>query len=174
MEDGPPGSPCRGRSQTTARCVGSRAGVLSVADKAHRECVRCEPRRRAKANHTVTRRKRRDDIKTGGSRYPGTSLVGTCLLTRRCPAWRWRELGSGSGTERGNLALDTDLAAGLRSGRRERDSRAAETARDGVATRGTGADRPVVAAKSGNAGGAKGASCPDSFGGQPGCPGGTG
>jgi hypothetical protein len=56
----------------------------------------------------MTRRKRSDDIKTGESRCPGTSLVDTCLLTRWCPAWRWRELGSGSGAERGNLAPDTE------------------------------------------------------------------
>jgi len=79
-------------------------------EKAHPECVRCEPRRRAEANHSMTRRKRRDDIKTGGSRCPGMSLEVTCLLTRWCPAWRWRELGAGSGMERGNLAPDTDPA----------------------------------------------------------------
>jgi hypothetical protein len=32
------------------------------------------------------------------------SLAGACLLARRCPAWRWRELGPGSGAERGNLS----------------------------------------------------------------------
>ena len=31
-------------------------------------------------------RKRRDDVKTGGSRYPGISLGATCLLPRRRPA----------------------------------------------------------------------------------------
>jgi hypothetical protein len=78
--------------------------VLSVADKAGFEPVRCEPRRRAKANHSVTRRKRRDDIETGESRCSGMSLAAACLLARRCPALRWREFGSGSGMERGNLA----------------------------------------------------------------------
>ena len=52
----------------------------------------------------MTRRKRMDDIKTGESRCSGISLVSTCLLARRCPALRWRELGSGSGAELGNLA----------------------------------------------------------------------
>ena len=42
--------------------------------------------------------------KPGLSRRPGMSLVGACLLARRCPAWRWRELGLGSGVERGNLS----------------------------------------------------------------------
>src|SRR5947199_1044282 len=32
------------------------------------------------------------------------SLAGACRLARRCPAWRWRELGLGSGTERANLS----------------------------------------------------------------------
>ncbi len=41
------------------------------------------------------------------------SLVDTCLLTRWCPAWRWRELGSGSGAERGNLRPDTVSAVQL-------------------------------------------------------------
>jgi retron-type reverse transcriptase len=128
----------------------SRAGVLSVAEKAGHQPVRWEPRRRAKANHSVTRRKRIDDIKTGESRCSGMSLVGTCLLTRWCPASRWRELGSGSGTERGNLPPDTGPAVRLGEeppGRRERDLQVAETTRSRVAMRGTGADRPVVAMK---------------------------
>ncbi len=58
----------------------------------------------------MTRRKHSDDIKTGECRCPGMSLVDTCLLTRWCPAWRCRELGPGSGAERGNLAPDTGLA----------------------------------------------------------------
>jgi hypothetical protein len=33
MEVGPPGSPCMGRSQTTASCAGSTAGVVSVAER---------------------------------------------------------------------------------------------------------------------------------------------
>ena len=121
-----------------------------MRQKAGSQPVRCEPRRRAKANHSVTRRKRRDDIKTGASRYPGMSLAGTCLLARRCPALRWRELGSGSGTERGNLAPDTGPAVQLGEkppGRREREPQVAETTRGRVATQGTGADRSVVAMK---------------------------
>ena len=44
-----------------------------------------------------------DDIETGRPAQPGMSLAGACLLARWCPAWRWRELGPGSGVERGNL-----------------------------------------------------------------------
>jgi retron-type reverse transcriptase len=110
---GPSGIALQGEVPNHRKVRRSRAGVLSVADKAGSQPVRCEPRRRAKANHSVTRRKRRDDIETGESRCSGISLAATCLLARRCPALRWRELGSGSGTERGNLAPDTGPAVQL-------------------------------------------------------------
>ena len=48
----------------------SRAGVVSVAEKAGFEPVRCEPRRRAKANHPMTGRKRSGDIKSGVESLP--------------------------------------------------------------------------------------------------------
>ena len=82
MEVGPPGSPCRGRSQTTASCVGSMAGVVSVAEKAFREDVRCEPRRRAKANHSMTGRKRSGDIETGVESLSRDELGGSLLTAR--------------------------------------------------------------------------------------------
>jgi retron-type reverse transcriptase len=82
MEVGPPGSPCRGRSQTTASCAGSMAGVVSVAETASREDVRCEPRRRAKANHSMTGRKHIDDIKTGVESLPRDELGGSLLTAR--------------------------------------------------------------------------------------------
>ena len=50
---------------------------------------------------------------------------------------------------------------------REGESQAAETARDRVPMRGAGTDRPVVARKPANAGGAKGAGCPGLLTGQP-------
>ena len=104
----PSGIALQGEVSNHRKLRRSRAGVVSVAETARRERVRCEPGRRAKANHAVTRRKRRDDIETGESRCSGMSLVAACVLARRCPALRWRELGSGSGAERGNLTLDTD------------------------------------------------------------------
>jgi len=48
----------------------SRAGVVSVAEKAGFEPVRCEPRRRAEANHPMTGRKRMYDIKSGVESLP--------------------------------------------------------------------------------------------------------
>jgi hypothetical protein len=110
---GPSGIALQGEVSNHRKVRRLRAGVLSVAEKAGGQPVRCEPRRRAKANHSMTRRKRRDDIETGESRCSGMSLVGACLLTRRCPASRWREFGSGSGTERGNLVPDTGPAVQL-------------------------------------------------------------
>lgn len=147
----------------------SRAGVVSVAETARGQRVRCESGRRAKANHAMTRRKRRDDGKTEGSRCLGISPGVTCLPTGCCPAWRWRELGSGSGMERGNLRFDraaSEMGGGAHWAR-ERDAQAAETVRARVAMRSAGADRPVVAVRRGNARGAKGAGCPGLFGGQP-------
>jgi hypothetical protein len=165
---GPSGIALQGEVPNHRKVRRSRAGVLSVADKAGGQPVRCAPRRRAKANHSVTRRKRIDDIKTGESCCSGMSLGVTCLPTRRCPALRWRELGAGSGAERGNLAPNTvrPFNWALPPGRREREPQAAETVRGRVAMREPGADRPVVVTKPGNAGGAKGAGCPGSSGGQ--------
>ena len=129
---GPSGIALQGEVSNHRKVRRLRAGVLSVAEKAGGQPVRCEPRRRAKANHSMTRRKRRDDIETGESRCSGRSLVGACLLTRWCPASRWREFGSGSGTERGNLVPDTGPAVQLGEeppGWRERDLQVAETTR---------------------------------------------
>ena len=53
--------------------------MLSVAEKADYQSVRCEPRRRAKANHSMTRRKRMDDIKTGVESLPREELGGYLL-----------------------------------------------------------------------------------------------
>jgi hypothetical protein len=91
-----------------------------------------------------------DDIETGRPAQPGMSLAGACLLARRCPAWRWRELGPGSDAERGNLSsrargrpverLWPPVAGGRESSKR--------LIREGlVPMRGTEADRPVVAMK---------------------------
>jgi hypothetical protein len=66
-----------------------------------------------------------------------------------------------------------DTVAGLLGGRREGDPQAAITARGGVPSRGTGADRLVVALRPGNAGGAKGAGHLGLLGGQPVLPGGA-
>ena len=101
---------------------------------------------------------------------PGMSLEATCVLSRRCPACRWREPGPGSGAERGNLSSRKrrPFTGPLWSPGRERECPKWRHPR-GVEyrLRGTGADRLVVATMPGNAGGAKGTACPGSVGGQP-------
>jgi hypothetical protein len=67
----------------------------------------------------------------------------------------------------------TGASAGLRP-RAEGRPPSGRSARGSVPMRGTGADRPVVAPKSGNAGGAKGAGRPGSLAGQPSSMGGAG
>jgi hypothetical protein len=81
------------------------------------------------------------------------------MLPRRCPAWRWREPDLGFCMERVNLCSDSEVE---RTGRDlERETPSGRTVRGRVPMRSTGADRPVVAVKPGNAGGAKGAGYPD-------------
>lgn len=128
------------------------------------ERVRCEPRRRAKANQPMTGRKRTDDIKTGVESLPRDELGGNLSTARAV---------SGLKVARARFRLwcgTWEPALRYRpagDGRRERDPQAAETVRGRVAMRGAGADRPVVAVMPGNAGGAKGAGRLGSFGGQP-------
>jgi len=77
-----------------------RAGVLSVAEKACREHVRCGPRRRAEANHSMTCRKRIDESETGvesllrdeSGRYLLTGQVLSGMKVAR--AWSWRLCGT--------------------------------------------------------------------------------
>jgi hypothetical protein len=66
-----------------------------------------------------------------------------------------------------------DTVTGCLGWSREGVLQAGSTVRGRVPSRGTGADRLVVAVKPGNAGGAKGTDHPDLLGGQPGFPGGT-
>ena len=67
----------------------------------------------------------------------------------RCPVYRWRELVVGAGMEQENLSsrYRSGHLVGLfrPPGRREGDPQAAATVRGRVPTRGTGADRSVVA-----------------------------
>jgi hypothetical protein len=146
--------------------------VVSDAEKAHEmRQVRAE-----KANVSeplMTCRKRRDDIKTRVPLLPWDK-PGGCLLIGLVV----------SGTEvaraRFRLQHETwETLAPIRPvkcwiGWREGEPQTAETVRGRVLMRGREADRPVVAMKPGNAGGAKGTGCPGSFGGQLGLPGGVG
>jgi hypothetical protein len=51
MRGGPPVAALQGEAANHRKLRRSRAGVVSVAETARRERVRCESRRRAEANH---------------------------------------------------------------------------------------------------------------------------
>jgi hypothetical protein len=83
----------------------SRAGVLSVAERARRRRVRCGSRRRAKANHRRSVESVSATSKTGVESLPWDEPGGS-LLTGRVGVrhgW-WRERGLGSRVELGNLS----------------------------------------------------------------------
>ena len=63
----------------------SRAGVLSVAEKARLERVRCGSRRRAKVIPPMRRRKRRDGIKTRVESLPWDQPGGSLLTGQVVP-----------------------------------------------------------------------------------------
>jgi len=116
-------------------------------------------------------RKRIDDIKTGVESLPrdepGGYLLTDQVVSGIKAARAWLRLWYGT-WEPGPRCCFGRSPDGLTSpGRRERGPQVAETTRGRVAMRGTGADRPVVVVKPGNAGGAKGAGCPGLPGGQP-------
>jgi hypothetical protein len=129
----------------------SRAGVLSVAEKARLDRVRCGSRRRAKAIPPMRRRKRRDGIKTRVESLPWDQ-PGGCLLTGQAvpgvkAARAWSGLSCGTRepvAPMGRPASGAVLSYGRPSGARTPSSR---SARGRVVMRGTGADRPVVAVK---------------------------
>ena len=117
----------------------------------------------------MTCRKRIDGIETEASRYLGMSLGDNLPTAQTVPgmevARAWLRLWRGTWEP---VASKVTVGLGERPGRPSKgEPQAVETARGRVPTRGTGTDRLVVAMKPGNAGGAKGAGCPGSFGGQP-------
>ncbi len=79
------------------------AGVVSVAEKA--QSMRQVRTEKANVSEPLTTcRNPWDDVKTEGANHLGINLGGTCVLPRWHPAYRRRELGPGSGVERGNLS----------------------------------------------------------------------
>jgi hypothetical protein len=86
-----------------------------------------------------------DGIRTGAPPLSGRSMAETWLLAMRCPGYRWRDSGLGSGPELENLC-GGDKGKGT----------SGSPARPKVPIRRTGADCPVVAMKRSNARGAKG------------------
>src|SRR6266508_6817985 len=119
----------------------------------------------------MTCREQRGDIETGSGlgvrdEPGGCLLIGQVVSGMKVArAWSWLRCGRWEPVvPRPRAASGAALACGRAW---KGDPRAAETVRGGVPMRGTGADRLVVAARPGNAGGAKGAGHPGSFGGQP-------
>jgi hypothetical protein len=130
----------------------SRAGVLSVAEKARCQRVRCGSRRRAKAIPPLKCRKRIGDIQNRGRVVaPGRVWREPADWPGGCPAWMVARAWSGllCGTREpvapmGRPASGAVLACGWSSGARTPSSR---SARGRVVMRGTGADLTVVAVK---------------------------
>ena len=160
MGVGPPGSPCRRGTQTTAVSCRSRAGVrsdcgegpLSAGQVCDEKTNVCEP--------LLTHREiERWHQNRGRPLSPGQRRVRSgSPSARELPA-----CGPGGARCRGGVSSsqalawnrrtcrpDTDLAVHLAlvpPGRREGGPRAADTVSGRVPTRGTGADRPVVVVK---------------------------
>lgn len=138
--------------------------VVSDADKAH--VMRQVGTEKANVSEPLmTCRKRRDDIKTRAPSLPWDEPGGDLLTAL---------VVSGTEVARARFRLQHETWETLASIRpdgcwtvwREGEPQAAETVRGGVPMRGREADRPVVAVKPGNAGGAKRTGCPGSFGDQ--------
>ena len=130
----------------------SRAGVLSVAEKARCQRVRCGSRRRAKAIPPMKCRKRIGDIQNRGRVVaPGGAWREPADWPGGCPAWMVARAWSGllCGTREpvapmGRSASGAVVACGWSSGARTPSSR---SVRGRVVMRGTGADLTVVAMK---------------------------
>jgi hypothetical protein len=103
----------------------SRVGVLSVAEKARCQRVRCGSRRRAKAIPLMRRRKRIGDIETGVELLPRDE-PGGCLLIGQVVsgvkvARAWSGLSCGTGepvAPMGRLASGAVVACGRSPGAR--------------------------------------------------------
>jgi hypothetical protein len=161
MEVGPPGSPCRRRSQTTAVSCRSRAGVGSDCGNgpqpAGQVCDEktnvCKPLLTHRNNPTMASELGMEVVPGMKARPARRALsqAAACVLAWRCSVYRWRELVAGAGMEQENLSSRYRLgrSCGLVQppGRREGGSQAAKTVRGRVPTRGTGAGRLVVAMK---------------------------
>jgi retron-type reverse transcriptase len=156
MGGGPPRSDDRVRSQTTGRCLGTTAWVVSGHGKGG--TTRQVWIGKANASEPPTKcRKRRDVIETG------LQLLVRDRARRApvfCPSGD-RHKGGASPIQalvRNVGTFRLDVKGEPASGR---------TTRGRVPMRGEGADRPVVAPRPSNAGGAKGSTCPAEHVGQP-------
>jgi hypothetical protein len=114
MEVGPPGSPCRRRSQTTAVSCRSRAGVGSDCGHGSPRAGQVSDEKTNVREPLLTHRKfSRRHRNRGWSWLPGQtrspsggvlSQGAACSWPWRCPVYRWRELVAGAGREGENLS----------------------------------------------------------------------
>jgi len=161
MEVGPPGSPCRRRTQTPAVSCRSRAGVGSDCGEGPQSAGQVRDEKTNVCEPLLTHRKSQMTAsKPGAPAHLGTrvcpvrptrSQEAACVLAWRCPVLRWRELVAGAGMEQENLSSryrpGRSLGLVQPSGRQEGGPQAADTASGRVPMRGTGAGRLVVAMK---------------------------
>ncbi len=165
----PSGAALQGEASNHRKLRRSRAGVVSVAAKGALTVRQVRARKANASEPPRTCRNRMDGIETEGNRYLGKNLGDNLLTAQVVPgivvARAWLRLWCGTWEP---VASRAAVGLGERPARPSKgEPQAAETARGRVPMRGTGADCPVVARKPGNAGGAKGADCSGSFGGQP-------
>ncbi len=144
MGEGPPQPACGGRLQTTVSGMGQEPLSCALRKRHDRTC-QVRDGETNESEPLMKRRKRRDDVKTGGSRCSGTSTGDIRLLPVRRPALRWRESVTGSCVQPGNL-----------SPRCQGRSPSGGPTRTRVPMRGTGADQLVVAMKRRNGRGCEG------------------
>ena len=172
MEVWPSGTALQGEVSNHRELLRLRAVVVSVAEKAH--VMRQVGAGKANVSEPLLKRRKRSGvIKTRVQSLPWeepggyllTALVVTGVKVARARFRHWH------GTCEPVAPL---VLAGCWAGQPKGVPQAAETARGRVLARGTGADRPVVAARPGNAGGAKGTGRPGWPAGQPAWLGGAG
>jgi len=155
MEVGPPGSPCRRRSQTAAVSCRSRAGVGSDCGQGSQSAGQVCDEKTNVSEPLLMHREGQMASKPGSDLFPGTTagLVpalnqeATCLLAWWCPVCRWRELVAGAGREQENLSSrcrrSVEMGGGCTPWPQEGGPQVGGTTRGRVPMRDTGADRPV-------------------------------
>jgi hypothetical protein len=82
----PPEAAAQAEASNRPLLLPSREVVVSELGKGRARPCQVRIRETNASEPLMRCRKRRDEVKTGGSRYSGTSLAGTCVLAIRPPA----------------------------------------------------------------------------------------
>ena len=158
MEVGPPGSPMQVESPNHRKLRRSRAGVVSVAAKAPPGAGQVCDEKTNVCEPLLTHRNVVMASKPGKYTAPGErravrrcrSQAAACALAWWCPVYRWRELVVGAGMEQENLSSryrwPVEMGGVGPLAARGR-TRSGGPIKGRVPTRGTGADRPVIAVR---------------------------